>query len=257
MWPTPDAQLMNDSQTPEARDAHKGRELEKGRNGNWFGDPLGFVARQWKTPHGFQAGNGPDGKEFSKQVRGIASAWSSPTTSAGGADLARRDNQKPNSTLQTEATLWATPEATVMKRGDRTEHLKRNVQAGNDLQTQSLNWATPNARDHKGVDLASRNGGASLSHQVQTGEMTHSSRSSRQVQSIHDGRELSPTDRTLPPRLNPAFAGWLMGWPTWWTSPVPISFAQQEMELWRRRQLAHLSCLLGEQGSFRSEEKKK
>lgn len=27
------------------------------------------LPEQWKTPHGFQAGNGPDGNEFSKQVR--------------------------------------------------------------------------------------------------------------------------------------------------------------------------------------------
>ncbi len=34
-------------------------------------------------------------------------------------------------------------------------------------------WPTPNSRDHKGTDLQSRNGGASLSHATETGEFSH------------------------------------------------------------------------------------
>lgn len=69
---------------------------------------------------------------------------------------------------------------------------------------------------------------------------------SRQVRSTLDGRELSPTVRILPRRLNPAFACWLMGWPIWWTNPAVTSSAQPAMESWRSKQRALLSSLLGD-----------
>lgn len=72
---------------------------------------------------------------------------------------------------------------------------------------------------------------------------------SRPVLSQNTGDELSPTTRTLPRRLNPAFVCWLMGWPTWWTSPARISSAAEEMELWRCKLRSRLSSLVGEQES--------
>jgi site-specific DNA-cytosine methylase len=68
---------------------------------------------------------------------------------------------------------------------------------------------------------------------------------SRQVRSTLDGRELSPTHRTLPQRLNPAFSCWLMGWPIWWTNPALTSSAKSEMESWRSKLRSRLSDLLG------------
>lgn len=97
-------------------------------------------------------------------------------------------------------------------------------------------WATPNARDHKGVDLPSRNGGTGLSHQAQTGEFSH--------------RDRAPTGapflNTCSRRLNPAFVCWLMGWPWWWTRAERISFAAEEMALWRSRARQLLSNLYGD-----------
>ena len=49
------------------------------------------------------------------------------------------------------------------------------------------------------------------------------------------GEELSPTTRTLRPRLNPAFVCWLMGWHWWWTHAEPINFGAAEMALYRSR----------------------
>lgn len=46
------------------------------------------------------------------------------------------------------------------------------------------------------------------------------------------------------PRLNPAFAGWLMGLPPMWAHPELTNFVQLEMESYRRRQRSHLSSLL-------------
>lgn len=50
LWPTPDASLMNDGQTEEARAKRKARELEKKYNGNGGGEPLAYVVRMWPTP---------------------------------------------------------------------------------------------------------------------------------------------------------------------------------------------------------------
>ena len=57
-------------------------------------------------------------------------------------------------------------------------------------------WATPNSRDHKGIDLESRNGGCSLSHQVETGEFSHSS---PQDQPTNAGPESSSAGPGSPP----------------------------------------------------------
>ena len=64
-----------------------------------------------------------------------------------------------------------------------------------------------------------------------------------------DGRELSPTAQTLPRRLNPAFACWLMGWPIWWTNPALTSCARSAMALYRSRLLSRLSSCCGAQAS--------
>lgn len=68
---------------------------------------------------------------------------------------------------------------------------------------------------------------------------------SHPVLSTLDGRQLSPTDRTLPRRLNPAFACWLMGWPIWWTNPALTSCAKLAMASYRCRLQWHLSSLCG------------
>lgn len=59
-----------------------------------------------------------------------------------------------------------------------------------------------------------------------------------------DGVEFSLTRRTSRPRLNPAFACWLMGWPWWWTHPDPINFGAEEMESYRYKLRLLLSGLL-------------
>lgn len=73
--------------------------------------------------------------------------------------------------------------------------------------------------------------------------------SSPQAPPIPDGEESSPAGPGSRQRLNPAFGCWLMNWPCWWTNPGITSSARSEMALYRCRQRALLSSLLGEQGS--------
>lgn len=48
------------------------------------------------------------------------------------------------------------------------------------------------------------------------------------------------------PRLNPAFAAWLMGWPWWWTNPALTSCAKSAMASYRSKLLQQLSSLCGD-----------
>jgi hypothetical protein len=117
------------------------------------------------------------------------------------------------------------------------------VGAGGEFAKQVHNWATPKATDGTkgGPNQAGSKGDLmlpSMAAQLMT--------SLRPVRSMIDGRELSPTARTLRPRLNPAFACWLMGWPVFWTNPAITNSAKSETELWRRRLHTHLSRLLDE-----------
>ena len=50
-------------------------------------------------------------------------------------------------------------------------------------------FPTPNARDHKGADLKSRNGGASLSHFLETGERIHGQQDQGNASMIGKNRE--------------------------------------------------------------------
>ena len=179
VWPTPDAHLMNDGETPQSFEARRQRNLAKGVNGNGQGTPLGMAVQMWPT----------------------AAAQDSESTS--GSD-----------------PQWG---------------------HGSTLTDASRSWATPTSRDHKGApeELIRPDGKIRLDQLDRQAE-SHSHR----VQSIHDGRELSPTDRILRRRLNPVFVCWLMGWPTWWTNVGPTACAQSEMAsyLSRLRWLCDACC---------------
>jgi hypothetical protein len=67
---------------------------------------------------------------------------------------------------------------------------------------------------------------------------------SRQDPATPDGETSSSGGRTSRPRLNPAFAGWLMGLPWWWTHPDVTSSAQSEMAAYRSALRSDLRYLL-------------
>lgn len=224
----------------------------------------------WPTPHGLSGQNGPDGNEFSTLVRNWLSPTGKDgeTDHDGPATLEALRNGTADDThhrLRNQVQLWATPAASESQRGthpysqaeiDRPQgcpmtlakdvamwatpaaheraHDPREVDHGIQLANQAVTaWPTPNSRDHKGTDLESRNGGASLSHAVQTGEFSH-----RDQPPTGD-----PSHNTSGRRLNPAFVCWLMGWPWYWTRVEPMPCGAEVTVLWRQQQRLLLSNL--------------
>lgn len=150
---------------------------------------------------------------------------------------------------------WPTPRSTDGAKGGPNQAGSKGDQM---LPSMAAHWPmvdgkrlgsarpTPASRDHKGQDLPSRNGGASLSHAAETGVFSHSS---PQVRQIPGGPDSSPATHTLPRRLNPLFVEWLMGWPLQWTNAVPHASSAAATASWRSALQQRLSCLLDAQAS--------
>jgi hypothetical protein len=181
-------------------------------------------ASQWMTPHGMgttdHTGKLGSGGEFAKQ----ATQWLTPNVPNGGRSV---------------------PAELVASKGMTADGEKRTV----GLESQVRFWPTPAARDYRSesagggfvTERMSQARGQSLSFVV-----THSL---PQDQPSPDGQESSRSGLGSRRRLNPVFGCWLMNWPCWWTNPAITSSVKSETELYRCRQRAHLSFLLGEQDS--------
>lgn len=80
MWPTPDANAMNDGDDPEVTRARREREKEKHQNGNGFGLTLGAAVSMWSTPSAHD-GRRPGSDATSTQGRNLkreSEAWAIP-----------------------------------------------------------------------------------------------------------------------------------------------------------------------------------
>ena len=173
---------------------------------------LDAVARQWKTPHGFQNTDASGktaggGGEFAKQVM----AWQTPATdsfrSRGGE---RKDEQG----LDQQARMWRTPDAPS---GGGVRNRKQSI--GNGHQTtiaeQAEQWPTPQTKDTRsGVTgkIAKKNSRplcevASQYSLPVPQTSTHGPDCSLDIQN------------SLPRQLNPKFVEILMGLPLNWTDP--------------------------------------
>lgn len=208
-WPTPDAQLMNDGESPESFEARRQRNRAKGYNGNGQGTPLAMAARMWPT----------------------ATAQDSESTSGSNPEWGH------GQTLTDATRNLATP------RSEDSESSGERVSRGvaDTLSAQSRNWATPNARDHKGSPTElTRPDGKSRMDQLdrQAENFSHLD------PAIQGGHPSSPPALRSPRRLNPAFGCWLMGWPSWWTNVGPTACARSEMAsyLSRLRSLCEIFC---------------
>ncbi|WP_240352273.1 hypothetical protein [Chromobacterium alkanivorans] len=234
-------------QTPTATDGHKGG--PNNRHSDGIPKLSGQAAQFWATPNAHD-GRRPGADMHSTQSGNLsrdAAQWPTPTSrdyrTPNSAESQVRRNPNGGEKLPNFiAHNWPTPTAMDSEQSGSANANHKT------LHRATSTWPTPAASD-------STRGGQQTSRMTgQTLVQTVNSLCSRPVLSIHDGAELSPTTRTLRQRLNPAFACWLMGWPTWWTNPGRISFAASEMALWRSKLLLDLSRLLGERALHEEKE---
>ncbi|UYL85448.1 cytosine-specific methyltransferase [Acidovorax phage Alfacinha3] len=141
-------------------------------------------------------------------------------------------------------SFWMTPSVSNSQGNEYTRDRGMPGLERLTLTGQAQHWPTPASRDYRTPNSEAsqtsrkHSGGEQLPNFVEH-HFLHP------VLSTLDGRALSPTARTLPRRLNPAFGCWLMGWPIWWTNPALTSCVRSEMELYRCRLQRHLSNLCG------------
>lgn len=202
----------------------------------------------WLTPHGFGAGNGPDGNEFSTAVR----AWTTPQ-SQDSKESARSESEF--ASLTVDAMRWPTPSASVSNDGeslasweDRRDRMKAMEINGNGLgmplAIAARAWPTPSATDGKGSPIG---GGLDMRRNMTRGVRLPEQveRYLHQDQPTNDGQTSSPQPRGSRRRLNPAFVCWLMGLPPLWTNIAHTSCDAAAMALYRSKLQRQLSSFFG------------
>ena len=203
-------------------------------------------ASTWMTPsvsnsqgNAYTRDSGQPGQER-LTLTGQAQQWPTPRATDGTKGGPNQAGSKGDLMLPSAAAQWPTPMA---QDAEQSGSAKANMLT---LHRASRQWPTPASRDYRtpnSKSLGERGHGGTKGEQLPNYVEHHFL---RPVHSTLDGRPLSPTGRTLPRRLNPAFACWLMGWPIWWTNPALTNCVKSEMELFRRKLGALLSSLLGD-----------
>lgn len=243
-WPTPDT-------------GHE-RINRSSSKGAAYRPTIALAAKQWATPtshDGRRPGADLKSTQGGNLSRGSA-LWMTPSVSNSQGNEYTRDRGTPGLkrlTLTGQAQHWPTPDVCSgsrdLARLDPQRQKRADQKATIGIAAAAENWPgawpTPASRDFRTPNSQEsqarrgHSGGEQLPNFVEH-HFLHP------VHSTLDGRTLSPTDRTLPRRLNPAFACWLMGWPTWWTNPALTNSVRSEMASYRCRLQQHLCSFFGE-----------
>jgi hypothetical protein len=229
MWPNPDAGVFQDGMecTPEEWEARRQRLKENcpTPNGNGCGTPLAMAAHLWTTPRASDGEKGGPGQTFGAGGVPLAAQtgqWASPAPRdhKGGCPGPRgpgtgvQAQRKDQLDRQAEG-VWATPGANIgseapslrpsrLATGRKTEYLGRQVA----MLTQDSPRPAPTMRRAGGRCWLRR--------------LTWRLRCRGWIAWRLPGWVRSCLSRRSR-RLNPAFVGWLMGWPYLWTNPGPIN----------------------------------
>jgi hypothetical protein len=186
-WPTPNAQVSQDGESPETWLKRKEAMKAKGYNGNGCGTPLTIAV----------------------QLHGQAAPASSSS-------LGSR-----------QGLSWATPNACDHKGATSPEACKKWEHRGQNLPEMVVgNWATPAARDTQGQRGAAANARKgnpldTLPNQMaQWGTLTARDHKSGRGNEDRQYKELTPmVERQQSGKLNPRWVETLMGLPIGWTMP--------------------------------------
>jgi hypothetical protein len=157
-----------------------------------------------------------------------ASQWATPKgwDGASGPDFAKEDRSNTGAALPAQVANWTT--VTTMdgeQAGGRGRKAARNKTT---LSLETENWPTCQSRDYRsGETLKDYGNSRPLTEAVLL--------FSPQGQKTPDGPKSSKAPKGSRPRLNPAFACWLMGMPWFWTRAESISSGAPATQLWRSR----------------------
>lgn len=251
-WPTPNAMVSNEGESPETFLARQVRQKAKKINGNGMGLTLSIAAQLWPTPTGrdYKGANSEESQErrnAGREAKGqqlpnfAEHLWMTPTV--------KGDYNHPGASksagmgLITQAQLWATPLASDAAKGGPKQQFGTGAMP---LTGQAHRWQTPTVADTTGGRL-SRSGSRRNEFLLRGQAKAHSSRHSPETTT--DGAVSRRSDRTL----NPLFVEWLMDWPAGWTTmahgkPLPCAtawtgcaYSETALYRWRRRMRSELS----------------
>lgn len=250
-WPTPDAAVSNDGESPGTFLARRERVRAKGYNGNGMGTPLAMAAKissaEWPTPNTVDPRGGVRNGGGQRQFCHDAERWVTPRArdwkSGEASPATAAKNARPLS--EQALSTWSTP---IQCNGERTSGANRTAILAR--------WPTATVTDSRnGRNRTSRrpagtrhHDGVTLSDAIALSDLPSSrpgdSSSRRGPPTSSDGAPCSPPTRRwpLPERslrrsLNPAFVEWLMGWPIGWTA---CACSAEALSHYR----AHMRCAL-------------
>lgn len=208
----------------------------------------GAAVSLWRTPTVGRQGGPRDREDVERRGQTVeladqVKAWPTPEQIA-----AMRDRTAAGvSNLNETAENWPTPDTQNSRDGETMREEAQGKHAVS-LHHAVATWATPSARDS---DKWHYRGADSGHQQNLSGQAHHYSPPAQEDQeppTTSNGAPSSPSAPSSRRRLNPLFTSWLMGWPTFWGSPMPIAdrgYASREMESWRSRSRSLLRSLLG------------
>ena len=214
-WPTPNASDVKGISQPE------GRRPE-------CDDDLASRVAHWPTvsSRDFRSGEASPGtmKRNARPLNEAAAHWPTPQAHdvhpGDPARVGRYGTEHGGRNLTDEASLWPTPKTPT---GGANTGREERGSGGPDLQESAEFWQTPSVADVLGGHMSrSGNRKEELLLPGQAKAWASPSDLSPQAQATQGGRISSPPplgSRQPSRRLNPEFAGWLMGWPTGWSLP--------------------------------------
>jgi hypothetical protein len=237
-WPTPNAQVSQDGESPETWLKRKEAMKAKGYNGNGCGTPLTIAVQL----HGPAAPANPS-TDGSRQ-----GLWLTPRANEPDSDpnfVARNADRGAHchGTLSSQAKQWATPRSG--KTTDENPETWAVRQAKGDVATMPLTaqvkaWATPKASDpqHSGPNMRDSAGNYALPAQVTKQWATPRPPNGGQTTSGAEQKETKKQvllQHQTGGKLNPRWVETLMGLPVGWVMPscaYPATIAPTNSDSW-------------------------
>lgn len=192
------------------------------------------LAQQWATPQARDFENpGSLDRIAAQRAKGHgcrnlndeAAHWQTPATDSF---RSRGSDRKDEMGLDQQARRWPTPVAAPEAPNKNSNTVNGPTSLGEAATVFADTWPTPTARDPKGQDLPSHEGGRSLP--MAAGSF------SPPAPATDAGQKYSGKRRVL----NPLFVEWLMGWPIGWTDSAPV---ETGLSRWLRLMRGRLSTL--------------